>query len=375
MVRVTATGFLDPMGVSSRLPKKPVAVLRKVAMDGRERKGQRSRPGRLTIREVAAEARVSVGTASKALNGAGQLRDETRERVRRAARELGFSANEQARHLAVGRTFTVGMISTDSYGRFTLPIISGLEDALGPEQVAIMIFDAQASSTRAEQHLRSLRGRRVDGIVVTGRRTDPRPPMQNIDAQIPVIYAYAHADSPTARSILPDDTAGGALAAQHLLERGRHSLATVTGPRRFLAARQRAAGARQAIKLHDRALKPRTLHTAWTESGGREATERLLDSICAGEIDGIVCGNDLIARGVISTLQRAGVEVPDQVSVIGYDNWSVIAEGCDPSLSSVDMNLHELGRLAGHELLAAIDGRRQTGVTTVLPTVIPRGSS
>src|SRR5256884_7669537 len=138
---------------------------------------------RVTIRDVAAEAGVAIGTASKALNGQGKLRAETRERVTEVAQRLGFAPNTLAQALLAGRSFTVGLITTDSFGRFSIPVMLGAEDALGAGQISIFMCDGRGDPIREQHYLRTLLGRRVDGIIVTGRRVDPRPP---IGADLPV---------------------------------------------------------------------------------------------------------------------------------------------------------------------------------------------
>src|SRR5438046_9315163 len=143
---------------------------------------------RVTIRDVAAEAGVSIGTASKALNGQGKLRAETRERVAEVAQRLGFAPNTLAQALLAGRTFTVGLITTDSFGRFSIPVMQGAEDALGPGRIAVLLCDSRDDQIREQHYLRTLLERRVDGIIVTGRRQDPREPIGS-DIPVPVVYA------------------------------------------------------------------------------------------------------------------------------------------------------------------------------------------
>ena len=129
---------------------------------------------RVTIRDVAAAAGVSIGTASKALNGQGKLRAETRERVAQAAERLGFAPNTLAQALLAGRSFTVGLITTDSFGRFSIPVMLGAEDALGNGQVAVFMCDTRDDPERERRYTEMLSARRVDGLIVTGRRTEPR---------------------------------------------------------------------------------------------------------------------------------------------------------------------------------------------------------
>ena len=132
---------------------------------------------RVTIRDVAAEARVSIGTASKALNGQGKLRAETRERVAEVAQRLGFAPNTLAQALLAGRSFTVGLITTDSFGRFSIPVMLGAEDALGTGQVSVFMCDTRDDPGRERRYVEMLAARRVDGLIVTGRRIEPRPPV------------------------------------------------------------------------------------------------------------------------------------------------------------------------------------------------------
>ena len=132
---------------------------------------------RVTIRDVAAEAGVSIGTASKALNGQGKLRTETRERVAEVAQRLGFAPNTLAQALLAGRSFTVGLITTDSFGRFSIPVMLGAEDALGTGQVSVFMCDTRDDPGRERRYVEMLAARRVDGLIVTGRRIEPRPPV------------------------------------------------------------------------------------------------------------------------------------------------------------------------------------------------------
>jgi len=328
---------------------------------------------RITIRDVAAQAGVSIGTASKALNGQGKLRPETRDRVAAAARQLGFAPNVLARGLLGGRTFTVGMITTDSFGRFSIPVMLGAEDALGSGQISVFMCDTRDDPARERRYVEGLLSRRVDGLIVTGRRIEPRP---SVGARlgIPVVYAMTQSLDSDEPAVIPDDHGGGQLAAQHLLGAGRRRLAHITGPERFLAARKRAggfceaaAGAGVDISPHD------VLYGEWSERWGREAAGILLRS--APDVDAIFCGNDQLARGVSDTLRLLGRRVPDDIALVGFDNWEPMALGAEPPLTSVDMCLEDVGRKAAELLLAAINGEPAHGPATVPCRLVARASS
>src|SRR5919198_4297130 len=211
------------------------------------------RRGAVTVNDVAERAGVSAGTVSKALNGRGQLRPETRRRVVAAAEELGFHANMLARNLLEGRTYTVGVLTTDSFGRFTIPVMLGAEDALGAGQISVLLCDGRGDPIREQHYLRTLLARRVDGIIVTGRTYDPRPSL-GADLPIPVVYARARSERAEDLSLMHDDRQGAALAITHLLATGRNRIAHITGPDRHLATRERAAAAKAALAAAGQSL-------------------------------------------------------------------------------------------------------------------------
>lgn len=310
----------------------------------------------VTIRDVAALAGVSVGTASKALNDRGTLRAETRQRVREAAERLGFEANAAARTLKAGRTYTVGMITTDSIGRFSIPLMLGAEDALGAGQMSVLLCDARDDPIREQYYLRTLLTRRVDGIVVTGRRAQARPPLGTA-LSVPVVYAFVSSTDPADCSVVPDEAGGAAKAIEHLTAIGRRRIAHVTGPEHHSSAHVRAAAAADAL------VRP-PLFGEWSEAWGRQAGAMLLGDGTGPDgdaVDGVFAGNDQIARGVVDTLRAAGRRVPEDVAVIGFDNWDVMVSASQPPLSSVDMDLDGLGRTAANLLLAAINGEPAPG--------------
>ncbi|HKX41229.1 MAG TPA: LacI family DNA-binding transcriptional regulator [Burkholderiaceae bacterium] len=327
-----------------------------------------------TIRDVARRAGVSIGTASKALNGTGQLREETRARVLASAQELAFRPNELAHSLHRGQSFTVGVISNDSFGRFGMPIVEGLEACMTDSRMSVFMCNATDDPQREARHVESLLGKRVDGIVVTGRRADRREPLCGASPGLPVVYVFTQTDAPDALCLLPDDHGGAFAATEHLIRLGRKRIAHVTGPERFEAVRLRRAGYRDAhAKAGLQADPARVLTGEWSEAWGRAALLRLFDGEQAAP-DAIFCGNDQIARGIVDGLRERGIVVPRDVSVVGFDNWEVLAEAARPPLTSVDMNLQELGREAGRRLIELIAGERHTGIHRLPCSLVVRES-
>jgi LacI family transcriptional regulator len=329
-----------------------------------------------TIRDVARLAGVSIGTVSKALNAGGRLSQETRNKVLQIARQIDYRPNDLAQSLHRTRSMTVGIISSDSFGRFTLPIVEALEQQLADQGIAIFMCNATDDPARERQHINQLLGKRIDGLVVTSRRADERPPVGPLPPGLPVIYVYSRPNDHSALSLVPDDEGGARQAVHHLLSLGRRRIAHITGPERFEAVGLRHRG--YVSELQAAGLEPAPgfyLSGTWSEGWGRDAVAQLFDS-SRPTPNALFCGNDQIARGAIEALRERGIDVPTQVAVIGFDNWDVMTLGVRPPLSSIDMNLTELGREAGRTLLAMMGGERMPALTRRLPcTLVVRDSS
>lgn len=327
----------------------------------------------MTITDVARAASVSEATVSKALNGRGQLREETRERVRVAARDLGYRANNLARGLFSGRSFTVGLITSDRFGRFSMPVLLGAEDTLAADQMSVFLCDTRDDPVRERHHVSVMAAHQVDGFIVTSRLTDSRPPLE-LAARRPVVYVRTRSTDPADISIVSDEVHGGRLGVEYLLASGRRRIAHVTGPERHRSATDRVLGVSAAL---DDAGVPlvagRPLHGEWTEEWGRQAAA--LAVAADPELEAVSCGSDQVARGVIDGLRACGRSVPRDVAVVGYDDWDVMATGRSPALTTVDPQLTDIGRLAGELLLAALGGDVRSGVHVSTPRLVVREST
>jgi LacI family transcriptional regulator len=281
------------------------------------------RPGRerLTIRDVARLSNMSVGTVSKALNNARQpAPGNTRAGDRRPRRRLP-PENDLAHSLHRGKTFTVGLISNDSFGRFTMPIMEGLEECLADSRIAVFMANAADDHEREARHVEQLVGKRVDGIVVTARRADMREPLIIPARDIPLIYVFSRIDDPDAYCLLPDDEGGAALATEHLIRLGRRRIAHLTGPDRFEAVRLRRDGYRRALaRAGVDEIDGLYLPGVWSEGWGREAVTQLFKGRRAPP-DAIFCGNDQIARGA-PTRSANAASSPD-VRCLSSASWTI----------------------------------------------------
>ena len=329
----------------------------------------------LTIHDVARAAEVSIGTASKALNGTGHLRQETRDKVLAAATTLGYRPNDLAQSLHRARSMTVGLITNDSFGRFSFPIVEALEQKLADQGIAVFMCNATDDPEREKQHLEQLMRKRIDGLVVTARRADKRPALGPFAPGLPIVYVYSQADDDDAYCLVPDDVGGARLAIDHLLSLGRRRIAHIAGPERFEAVRLRRAGYVEALNVAGLAYDPAIyLNGPWSEQWGRDAIAKLFDGK-GPRPDALFCDNDQLARGAGEALRERGIAIPGEVAIVGFDNWEVMTLGSRPQLSSVDMNLSTLGRAAGEALISIMGGEVLRGVRRLPCSLVIRESS
>ncbi|MEE6307873.1 LacI family DNA-binding transcriptional regulator [Plantactinospora veratri] len=320
----------------------------------------RQRSQSVTLTDVARRAGVSVATASKALNARDEVAPATRRRVLEAAEELSFHPNALAKGLISGRTRTIGLLTDELGERFAFPVLLGIENALGNEQMCVLLCDARGDVIRRRHYIRTLLARQVDGFIILGDSNDIRPSLTR-DIPVPVVYVYGESDDPSDLSVLADDAGGARLAVEHLVALGRRRIGHITGPETYRAARDRVTGLHSVLGEAGLPLAGGDpLYGEWSQRWGRHAGRMLLTA--DPEIDAVFCGNDQIATGVAETLLDLGRRIPDDVAIVGYDNWEVFAADCRPPLTTVDLNLQQLGATAVKQLFAALDGERASGV-------------
>jgi len=327
-----------------------------------------------TLTEVARRAGVSLTTASKAINGQARVSEATRAKVLRAARELSFVPNPMARSLISGRSGTVGLIIINSMThRFAVPIMLGAEAALSEIDLSMIATDARGDADRLRQQVDLMKRRKVDGVLVLGDNNVLTPSIGDL-TDVPVVYVYG--DTGRSRDVvhLPDDRASGAMAADHLLGLGRRRIAHLTGPDGTRAVTERAAGGDAALRAAGTAWATPVVHGHWSQRWSRAAAERLLAD--APDVDAVICGSDQLAAGVVEAVTASGRRIPEDVAIVGFDNWSIFALETDPPLTTVDMNLEALGSAAVRDLFGVIDSEPVgSGVRLHACTLVVRGST
>jgi LacI family transcriptional regulator len=304
--------------------------------------------GKVTLSDVAKVAGVSLSTASKALSGHDRVSEETRQRIRDVARRLDFHPDALAQSFAQGRSRTVGILTQNAVGTWSLPILAGATTELGRHEHATLLYDAAFDTATLDASIRRLQARRIDGLLVIG--DGPHYVMRSVNHAftVPVAYAFTRTDDPDDVTFVPDNVDVGRTATEHLLQTGRRRIAHLTAD--DVAADDRERGYLAALAAAGVEPAHPTMRGLWNEPSGVELATALVAS--GAEIDAIFCGNDHIARGAERVLRSHGVRIPQDVALVGVDNWEglVVRHG-EPHLTTIDTRLSHLGAAAAGYLL------------------------
>lgn len=307
---------------------------------------------RASINDVARRAGVSAQTVSRVANGMNNVRPETRERVRAAIQELGYRPNSAARNLKAGRFRSIGFVTFNlaTFGNErTLSAIAEASEAAGYTTTLLPVADpTQLDVVGAFGRLEE---QAVDGIILVMSAEVGSLDEITMTAGLPLVIVDSDAHLPYT-VVDTDQEQGARIALQHLVELGHREIVHVSGPESSYSARRRADAYLRTMAEMGLA-EPRVLTGDWSAASGRELGKQLLAS---GNIPtAVFAGNDQMALGVMHAIHDSGLRVPEDISVIGFDDVDGAAEFW-PALTTVHQNLDEVGRQATSLLLALIDG-------------------
>ncbi|MET8596668.1 LacI family DNA-binding transcriptional regulator [Streptomyces althioticus] len=316
--------------------------------------------GRPTLEEVAARAGVGRGTVSRVINGSPRVSEATRAAVEAAVAELGYVPNTAARALAANRTDAIALVVPEPETRFfTEPYFSDMLRGVGAalsdtEMQLLLIF---AGSDRERQRLAQyLAAHRVDGVLlVSVHADDPLPDMLS-QLEIPAVISGPRSADETLTSVDSDNYGGARQAVEHLVSRGRRTVAHITGRLDVYGAQRRVDGYRDALREAGHQVDELLIEPGdFSEGGGRRAMEALLER--RPDLDAVFAASDVTAAGARQVLREAGRHIPDDVALVGYDD-SAIARHMEPPLTSVRQPIEEMGRAMTDLLLREVADRR-----------------
>ncbi|CAM5466905.1 LacI family DNA-binding transcriptional regulator [Streptomyces fumanus] len=320
----------------------------------------RQRPETPTLEEVAALAGVGRGTVSRVINNAAGVRESTRRAVQRAITELGYVPNLAARSLAGRRADAVALVMTETDWRmvgepFFTEIVRAVGDALAdmpatPVQLLLTLVRTDAERRRFVEYAR---GGRVDGVLMMSvHAEDPLPDML-AEAGLPTVMLGRRSGEESVTYVDADNTGGARGAVAYLLERGRSVVATITGPLDMYVAECRLRGYREALERAGVEVRSSlVVEGDFTQESGRRAMTGLIER--HPELDAVFAASDSMAAGALTALLAAGRRVPQDVAVIGFDDF-LLAEHTEPRLTTVRQPVEEIGRAMVRLLLEEME--------------------
>ncbi|HUF38431.1 MAG TPA: LacI family DNA-binding transcriptional regulator [Anaerolineales bacterium] len=321
----------------------------------------------LTLEMIAETAGVSRSTVSRVVNDHPNVRPEVRERVQKVINETGYQPHAAARSLASRRTHMLGLVIPRSVQHFFSDpyfprLTQGIAEACNAADYTLSLFLLHTADDEKKLIPRISRRGMLDGIIIqsTHLRDSVIPDIS--EGQVPFLVAGRPMNAPNASFIDVDNVSGAMKAVQHLIGLGRRRIATVAGSPDTAAGLDRLTGYRRALKENGLAIDEDLITAGdFTEPGGYEAAGRLLER----QPDAIFCGSDMMAVGVLRRLKEAGVRVPEEISIVGYDDLPP-ARLTDPPLTTIRQPIRRFGVRAVQTLTEMVSHPNQGQVRVIL---------
>lgn len=320
-----------------------------------------------TIRDVARRAQVSVATVSRALNGFENVSEEARERVSNAVRELGYVPHAGARSLSLAKTNAIGVVLPDLHGEFFSEIVRGMDREASRQGYLLLLSNLHGSSAQASLALRAMHGR-VDGLIVMAPQLKADELSAALPSKLPTILINTRDATGSLAAIHLDNAAGARAVVKHFAQLGRHRLVHIAGPQGNIDADERSAAFRDACA--ERGLEYEILHGDFEEGSGERAVRQLLRSGQA--FDALFAANDNMAIGAMQALIAAGLRVPDDVAIAGFDDIPLARH---LGLTTVSVRIAELGERALARVLGAIGKGDGHGEELHVPELVVRATT
>ena len=325
------------------------------------------RGARVTNADVARAAGVSTASVSRALNS-GNVTAEVRASVERAVEVLGYHPNSAARTLMTRSTESLALLCPDIANPFFPKLIKGVQRAADSANYTLLLCNTDSDPRREERYFKMLRGRQVDGVLLIGLTGD----QQNVDILhadgIAVVAIDRNIDRADVPNVHVDHYKGARIATQHLIDLGHRRIAHIQGPRSLQVTKERDSGYRHVLSSAGVMCdSDYVLEGDFTEEGGEEAAHRLLER--NPECTAIFAANDLMAIGAMAAARERGLEIPGDISIVGFDDISP-ASYVAPSLTTVRQPVYELGTRAAECVIEEIRRLRERGKAEATRTVI-----
>lgn len=306
----------------------------------------------VTLSEIAKAAGVSLSTASRAVSNSNHpMNEETRSKILKVVRKMGYQPNLVARSLRTDRTNTIGIICENILSPFIPPIIRGIQDHLNTVGYYSTIVNSDWDRAIEEETINALNHRQMDGIIFVETWHRSAKAIRRITDK-PFAFVHRIFRGESENSIRVDEAYGARLAVSHLIELGHKKIAFINGPKTWDAAKERLRGYQAELATHQIGFDANLVKEGdWEVKGGHAAAQKLMGR--ANRPTAIFAANDLMALGALYAVQEAGLRVPEDIAVVGYDNRN-FAGIIRPALTTVTLPAYEMGDAAAKLLLNLI---------------------
>ena len=305
----------------------------------------------ITIKDVARQAGVSVATVSRALNGRSNVTPRTREHVMGVVAQLRFVPSSTARSMITRRTHTVGALLPDLHGEYFSELIRGIDLAARARGLHLLVSSSHGDAVEAAAALRAMNGR-VDGLLVMSPHANADFLWGNLSDELPAVLMNTRVAGGSHSSFEVDNYAGACAMVKHLVERGHRRIAFIAGPESNYEAQERLRGYRAAMLALLSGQFQQVLQGDFTQESGFRAGSHVV--ALTDRATAIFASNDMMAVGCLSALNEAGLRVPQDVALAGFDDIP-ISRYTSPPLTTVRARIAELGGLALESLASAIE--------------------
>jgi LacI family transcriptional regulator len=304
------------------------------------------------LEDIAKESGFSIATVSRVLNNSTYpVRASVREKILETAQAMGYQPNLVARSLRTDQTNTVGILVDDLLSPFTPPVVRGIQDQLKENNFISLIVNSDWDLEQEKAGIVSLLSRPVDGIIfVEYSHLTSSEALAN--ASKPGMFVHRLFGTPIKNSVVPDDMYGAGLAVDHLIQLGHRSIAYISGPQNWHNSKERLEGYKKTLEKYEVPFVEEWIRPGdWEVEGGYRGAQSLLQ--LSNRPSAIFAANDLMALGTIYAIQDAGLRVPQDFAVVGYDNREFTGI-VRPNITTVEMPVYEMGRIAAEILLQQI---------------------
>ena len=314
-----------------------------------------------TIKDVARAAGVSVASVSRAMNGATNVLPETRQRILDAARQLRFTPSGAARSLITRRTDTIGALLPDLHGEYFSELIRGIDQAARARGLHLLVSSSHGNADEAAAALRAMNGR-VDGLLVMSPHADAEFLSHNLPGSLPAVLINTMIDLPGHAAFAVDNFGGARAMTRHFVVSGRKRIAFIGGPLDNREAQERLRGYRAGLRA---GMRESVFEGDFSEAAGASAGRRIAQA--KQRPDAVFAANDMMAIGCLSALAEAGLRVPDDIALAGFDDIP-IARYVTPALTTIRVPIAALGSAALEALVKSFKTPPTAdNPTTVLP--------